>query len=169
MAIEIKNPINEKKLDAELISLINDPSTIKIVVSTDEKGRPFASRRDTLSVLEDGRLVYAEEFEGSYTNSNVLRAVWYDRSVGVTIIGTDGRAFQLLGRPVRFDFVGPLHKKFYLAQREKFGGDSEVSGVWIIEIDEIINDTPSFRRVEEDRIHPYFRHLDRSTILLKQN
>jgi len=154
------------KLSKEIINLINDPTTIKIVASTDEAGKPSASRRDTLTVLDDGTLAYAEEFEGSQTNSNVLRAIWYKRKVGISLFNAEGKAYQLFARPVRFDFIGPLHKKFYHELREKKGDDSESTGVWILEVDEVINDSPAFRKTEEDRIHPYFRHLDRSSILL---
>lgn len=151
-------------LTAQIIALLEDPEAVKVVATTDEQGRPHAVRREGFTVLDDGSLAYAEGLESSQTNSNLLRALWYDRYVAVTVFGKEGAAFQIKGKPVRFDFTSPLYKRFYQAARESYGKDSDITGVWLIAPEEVRNEAFEVRKAEEERTHPYFRHLDRESI-----
>src|ERR1035438_9555052 len=47
------------------------------------------------------------------------------------------------------------------AWRRRRLGDVDLSAVWVIEPEEVINENILVRRAEEEQAHPLFRHLDR--------
>ncbi len=152
------------KLSKEVVDLINAPESIKIVATSDEDGNPHTAFKGCLTVLEDGNLAFAEAFEGSRTNINLVRSIWFDKDVQLTIRGKDGAVFQIKGKPYKYVYTGCLFKKFYLAARRNRGLDSELAGVWIITPQEVKNETYEVRKKEEDEKHPFFRHFDRESV-----
>lgn len=152
------------RLPKEVVDLISEPESIKIVATTDEEGNPHAVFKDFVNVLEDGNIAFGEEFEGSPTNVNLVRAIWFDKNVELAIRGKDGTTYRIKGKPYKYVYTGPLFKRFYLAARKKWGPDSELAGVWVITPQEVKNETYEVRKKEEDEKHPFFRHLDRSSV-----
>lgn len=151
-------------LPKEVLDLINDSESIKILATTDEKGNPHTAFKDSLTVLDDGKLAFGEEFEGSQTNVNLVRSIWFNGNVELTVRDGSGTTYQIKGKPYRYVHAGPLFKEFYLAEREKRGPDSELAGVWIITPEEVRNETYEVRKKEEDEKHPFFRHFDRESV-----
>lgn len=152
------------KLPKEVTDIIGHPESIKVLTTVGEEGRPHAAFRDDLMVLDDGSLAFGEPFEGSQTNVNLIRSLWFDKKVELTVRNRDGATFQIIGKPYRYAPVGPLFSKFYRAEREKRGADSELAGVWIIRPEEVRNETYDVRKKEEDEKHPFFRHFDRASV-----
>lgn len=152
------------KLSQETVSIIRNSEAIKILTTVDEEGNPHADFREDLMVLDDGNLAFGEPFEGSQTNVNLVRSLWFDKNVELTVRDGNGTTFQIVGKPYRYTHTGPLFKKFYLAEREKRGADSELAGVWIIIPEEVRNETYEVRKKEEDDKHPFFRHFDRASV-----
>jgi len=150
------------KLPKEAADIISDPGSV--LTTVDEEGNPHAAFKDGLAVLEDGSLAFGEEFEGSQTNVNLVRSIWFNKSVELTVRDRNGTTFQVTGKPYRYAHAGPLFKKFYLAERERRGADSELAGVWIIVPEQVRNETYEVRKKEEDEKHPFFRHFDRSSV-----
>jgi hypothetical protein len=152
------------KLPKKVVDLIKDPESIKVVATSDEEGFPHIAFKDSLTVLKDGKLAFGEEFEGSQTNVNLVRSIWFNRPIEVTVSDTTGTTFQIKGKLYRYAHAGPLFKKFYIAEREKRGSDSELAGVWIFTPEEVRDETYEVRKKEEDERHPFFRHFDRSSV-----
>jgi hypothetical protein len=152
------------KLPKKIVDLINDPGAIKVIATADGEGNPHTAFKESLTVLDDGNLAFGEEFEGSQTNVNLVRSIWFKKDVELTVRSKDGTTFQIKGKPYRFVHAGPLFKKFYLAEREKRGPDSELAGIWIITPEEVKDETYEVRKKEEDEKHPFFRHFDRSSV-----
>lgn len=152
------------KLTKEVVELINDSESIKIIATSDEQGNPHIAFKGCLTVLEDGNLAFAEEFEGSQTNINLVKSIWFDRNVEVTVRGKNRTKFQIKGKPYRYAYTGPLFKKFYLAARKKWGPDSDIAGVWVITPEEVKNETFAVKKKEEDEKHPFFKHFDRESV-----
>ena len=151
-------------LPKEAVDIISDSESIKVLTTVDEEGNPHAAFKDGLTVLDDGNLAFGEEFEGSQTNVNLVRSIWFEKNVELTVRNRSGTTFQIRGKPYRYAHSGPLFKKFYLAEREKRGADSELAGVWIITPEEVRNETYEARKKEEDEKHPFFRHFDRASV-----
>ena len=152
------------RLPQEAMNIIKNSEAIKILTTVDEDGNPHAAFREDLKILDDGNLAFGEPFEGSQTNVNLVRSLWFDKKVELTLRDRSGTTFQIIGKPYRYAHSGPLFKKFYLAEREKRGADSELAGVWIITPEKVRNETYEVRKKEEDEKHPFFRHFDRASV-----
>jgi len=89
------------QLGQEVIELLRDPQTLKVLATVDERGVPHVVVKGSLSVNLDGDLQVLELLETSRTNRNLVRSIWYDRRVAILLKGQDGRSFQIKGLPIR--------------------------------------------------------------------
>jgi hypothetical protein len=150
------------KINGELKTLIADPSTLKVIASVDMEGRPHVTVKGSLDVTDDGSLRYLEFFENSRTNKNLLASLWYEKQVAVNIVAADKRSFQIKGRVVRSVIAGrEFEKQYVLAQTRD--PQNDLSSIYIIEADEVIEQTYRVRREEEAKKNPLYVHLDRLT------
>jgi len=144
----------------EVIELLNDRETVKVLATTDEKGIPHAVFKQSFCLGEDGSLIYLELLESSQSNKNMVRSIWFHRRVAILLKGKNGLSYQVKGRPIKAVISGPLFQKHYAALRESLG-DVDLAAVWIIEPEEVINESYSVRKSREEAAHPCFKHLDR--------
>ncbi|MDR1509267.1 MAG: pyridoxamine 5'-phosphate oxidase family protein [Synergistaceae bacterium] len=151
-------------LNRELINILQDDKSIKVIATVDEEGFPHVVQREDFKVLEDESIVFAEWRESSITNSNLVRAIWFGGRVALFVSNDENISYQIKGLPVRFDYVSPLYKEFYAVTRKKHGSDSDITGIWYIRPIEVRDENHKIRRKEEEIIHPYFRHLDRDSV-----
>jgi hypothetical protein len=145
-------------LGFEIKKLLDDPQTIKVLASVDGEGRPYVTFKGSFHLNDRGQLEYFEFIESSRTNKNLVSGVWFNRSVAVNILGKDKSSFQIIGRPVKALISGREFEGHYRKVKEDLGLD--LSTVWIIEADEVIEETFEKRKNEEALSHPLFRHLD---------
>lgn len=149
----------------ELKKLLKKTDTVKVLGTVDEKGNPHVVIKDSMRLLDDGTIAYAEDFDSSRSNKNMVRSIWFDKLVSINV--TDGEvSYQITGKSVKCLITGPLFKEFLIKERERFGGDSDIQSVWIVSPIEVRNQTRMVRRKEEWNERPFFNiHLDR----LKKN
>ena len=147
-------------LSKEIIDLFADAESTKVLATLDENGIPHVVVKQSLQVGDDGNLLYLELLESSRTNKNLVRSIWFDRMVSVAVSGKGGESYQIKGRPVKTHITGPVFQRHYQAIRERLG-DVDLAAVWVIEPDEILDETFVARKAEEERKHPLFTHLDR--------
>ena len=147
-------------LSAELIALLNDPATVKVVATSDGAGHPHAVVRNSLHVAEDGTLHLLELLETSATGRNLLGSLWFDRPVAIALQGRDGRSIEIVGRPVKSHISGPLFQHHYVRARELFG-DVDLAAVWVIAPDAVHDATVAARKARQDAERPNLIHLDR--------
>lgn len=146
-------------LDREFARIFNDKAATTVLATTDEDGTPHVVLKGSLHVDEDGKLVLLELSEYSQTNRNLVRAIWFERKVAISVRTADERCFHLTGRPVRAIVAGPVFERHYRQLRER-RGDVDLSTVWIIEPDSLDEKgNPDALKSEEGRI-PLI-HLDR--------
>ncbi len=148
------------QLTSEVIDLLNNHGSIKVLSTLDEKGFPHVAAKESLLAGDDGNIHYLEFLESSQTNKNLVRSIWFDKKVAIAVWGKDGESYQIKGAPVKTHITGPLFLKHYAAVREKYG-DVDLAAVWVIEPEEIIDESFATRRAEEEAAHPVFLHLDR--------
>lgn len=148
------------QLEKQVVELLADQETVKVLATTDANGIPHAVIKQSLHLGEDGNLVYLELFETSQTYKNLVRSIWFDHRVAVTIKGKDGRSYQIKGRPVKVIVSGPVFQKHYTGIRERLG-NVDLAAVGFIEPEEVIEQTFTVRKALEEASHPYFKHLDR--------
>ncbi|NPV92800.1 MAG: pyridoxamine 5'-phosphate oxidase family protein [Firmicutes bacterium] len=147
-------------LEQEVKNLLADKETLKILATTDEKGIAHAVVKGSLHLDEDGNLIYSELLESSQTQKNMTLGIWFNRQVAVLLIGKDGRSYQLKGRPIRAIISGPVFQETYVRVRERLG-DVDLASIWIIEPEEVRNQSYFARKEHEEASRPYFKHLDR--------
>lgn len=147
-------------LTLDVIDLLNDPDTIKILATVNDKGEPHAVFKQSLHVGEDGLIHSLELIETSHTAKNLVGSIWFERKLSILLRGTDNRAVQIKGRVHQYHISGALFQRHYLAAREHLG-DVDLAGIWVIEPVEVIEQGLQARWKTEDAQHPGFIHLDR--------
>ncbi|ADY55842.1 hypothetical protein Sgly_1542 [Syntrophobotulus glycolicus DSM 8271] len=148
------------QLEDSVAGLLNDKDTLKVLATTDQNGVPHAVVKQSLRLGEDGNIVYLELLESSQTYKNLIGSIWFNRKVAVILKGKDGRSYQIKGSPVKAIVAGKIFEENYSAVRERLG-DVDLAAVWIIQPEEVINETFSVRQGYEEANRPFFKHLDR--------
>lgn len=148
------------KLEEEIIELLNSKDTVKALATLNTNNIPHVVFKESLDVNEDGNILYLELIESSQTNSNMVNSIWFKRKVAINIKSQDGRSYQIKGTPVRALISGPIFENYYKLVSEKIE-DGDLSTVWIIRPEEIINETYEIRKKEEEEKHPLLKHVDR--------
>jgi hypothetical protein len=153
------------KLSLEILHLLDQPTTNKVVATTDEFGRPYAVASPFLHAGPEGELVHLELLEKSSTNRNLLRSLWFDKKVSVTLAGPDGASYVIQGRPVKSLISGPIFRRHYQNVRTLLG-DADLAAVWLIVPEVVVNETYAVRKEEEEERFPFSVHLDRLAVQL---
>jgi hypothetical protein len=148
------------QLAEKVVYLLQNPNTVKVLATTNEQGEPHVVVKQSLRLGEDGNIVYLELIESSQTYKNLTRSIWFNRKVAVTLVGQDGQSYQIKGTPIKCIVAGKFFEEQYSKIREKLA-DADLAAVWIIQPEEVINQTYSQRKAEEEIKHPFYRHLDR--------
>ncbi len=148
------------KLPSDIAELLGDPATVGTIATLDESGAPHAVPSPFLSLDPHGRLIHLELLETSTTHRNLLRSIWFDRPVSVTLAGSDGRVTVIRGRPHKAHVSGPLFSGYYEEVRSRLG-DADLAAVWLIEPEEVSEEGYALRKAREEALHPFHLHLDR--------
>jgi hypothetical protein len=148
------------KLSEEVLLLLNDPKTFKALATVDYSGTPNVVFDSSVYVGEDGNIYYLELLETSHTNHNLVNSIWFDRQVSIVFQGSGNQSFQIKGKPIEVHITGELFQKHYVEIRQKLG-DVDLTGVWVIEPLEVIDENFWIRKEKEEAERPIFRHLDR--------
>jgi hypothetical protein len=148
------------KLNKEIIALFSSDESTKVLATVNELGYPHAAAKPFIRVDDDGNLLYLELVESSSTQKNLVRSIWFDRKVSISVSDSSGQSWQIKGKPVKTLITGPVFLHHYRDVRQRLG-DVDLSAVWVIEPEEVINENISVRHAEEELAHPLFRHLDR--------
>jgi hypothetical protein len=148
------------KLNKEIIALFGSDDSTKVLATVNELGSPHAATKPFIRVDDDGNLLYLELVESSRTQKNLVRSIWFDQKVSISVSDNSGQSWQIKGKPVKTLITGPVFLHYYRDVRQRLG-DVDLSAVWVIEPEEVINENILVRYSEEEQAHPLFRHLDR--------
>ena len=148
------------KLNKEIIALLGSEDSTKVLATVNEQGYPHAAAIPYIRVDDDGNLLYLELVESSLTQKNLVRGIWFDKKVSISVSDNNGQSWQIKGKPVKTLITGPVFLHHYRDVRQRLG-DVDLSAVWVIEPEEVINENILVRHAEEELAHPLFRHLDR--------
>ncbi len=148
------------KLNKEIIALFSSDDSTKVLATVNEQGYPHAAAKPYILVDDDGNLLYLELVESSLTQKNLVRSIWFDQKVSISVSDKSGQSWQIKGKPVKTLITGPVFLHHYRDVRQRLG-DVGLSAVWVIEPEEVINENILVRHAEEELAHPVFRHLDR--------
>jgi hypothetical protein len=158
----IKENTNMSLPSQQTIELINDRSVTKVIATLDEHGAPYAVISEFLQLGENGQLVHLELLEKSASNRNLLRSLWFEKKISVTLYAASGESYVIAGRPVKAHISGPVFRHYYQQVRSAIA-DGDLSTVWLIEPEEVVDETYTTRKQQEEEQFPFTVHLDRLT------
>ncbi|GAM10271.1 hypothetical protein OR1_02559 [Geobacter sp. OR-1] len=150
-------------ITSDIRELLAHPATVATIATLDETGAPYAVPALFLQLDDSGRLVHPELLETSTTHRNLLRSIWFELPVTITLFSLRGRVTIVRGKVHKAHVSGPLFSDHYRELRSRLG-DVDLAAVWLIDILEIIDDTFALRRAREEELHPFFKHLDRLAV-----
>jgi hypothetical protein len=151
------------KLRQQIAVLLEDPATVATIATLDESGAPRSVPSPFLRQDAAGRLVHLELLETSTTHRNLLRSIWFDKPVSITLIGRNGQVLVIAGTPHKAHVSGPLFSDYYREVRSKLD-DADLAAVWLIEPGQIRDETYVTRKAREEELHPFHLHLDRLAV-----
>ena len=148
------------QLTPELLEVLAHPATHKVVATIDEDGSPHAVPSPFLHARPDGLLVHFELLETSATNRNLLRGLWFDRKLAVTLVGALGKTFVIKAVPAKAEISGPAFSQAFEAVRSVLG-DADLAAVWLLRPLAVVDETYTRRKRDEEERYPFSIHLDR--------
>jgi hypothetical protein len=152
-------------IDRELSQKINDSSTIKALATVGKDGVPHVVYKGSISVDEEGKIRFYELIESSRNGQNLVHSIWFDKKVAINILTSEGKSYEIIGRPTKSVTCGKSFELVYKKLRDKLG-DVDLSAIWTVEPDEIREETYLVRKQEDEEKYPITKHLDR---FLKEN
>jgi len=148
------------QLSPELLEILAHPATPKVIATLDEDGSPRAVPSPFLHARPDGLLVHFELLETSVTNRNLLRSLWFDRKLAVTLVGAEGQTFVIKAVPAKAEISGSAFGRAFETVRSVLG-DADLAAVWLLRPHAIVDETYTTRKRDEEERHPFSIHLDR--------
>jgi hypothetical protein len=142
----------------EVLELLNEAGSVKILVTTGDDGLPHPVVKASLR-SEGGDILYFEFLESSRTNRYMTRALWFDKTVRVLVLTPGEKSFSLSARPLRAIVNGKDFQRYYEEVQKRWGFD--LAAVWILRPEGAVEKTLRKRIAEETAARPYFVHLDR--------
>lgn len=147
------------EISEELIEIINEPQTLKVIAVNDRDNVPHVAYKGSLHV-EENQLIFYDLLQSSQINKNLVNAIWFDNKVAINILSKEKRSFHIIGKPIKSVTAGKEFEKVYVSLQEKRGKDSDLNAIWYIEPIEIKEITYSVRKTEQKEKFPILMHLD---------
>lgn len=148
------------ELQQQLALLLADDTTTAGIATLNEDGTPHFVPSPFLRLDENGRLVHLELLETATSQRNLIRSIWFEQPVSVTLTARDGQVLVITGRPYKAQVSGPLFSEYYREVRSRLG-DADLAAVWLIDVQRISDETYAVRKAREEERHPFHLHLDR--------
>ena len=126
-----------KALPKNVIELLNDKETVKILASKSDDHRLHAVPVGSLGATDE-RTIFFGSILMKETQANLERALGSDDLVSVLVVKGD-RAYQMRCKVLEFQMHGALYNKMSAAAKVR---RMPFLGVWILEPEEIINQSP---------------------------
>lgn len=146
-------------LTEQIQALLQDSQVTKVLATTDTKGFPHITLDNTISTNDKGQIIYLELIETSQTNTNLVNSIWFKRKVAVQL-SNDDKVYLIKGYPVYSIICGPVFEHYYKLSMQR-NPEYDLSTVWVIDPEEVIDDSYTARKDKEQREHPLVHHLDR--------
>lgn len=148
------------KITEELKQIINNPGTLKVLASISKEGKLHVVFKGSISINDEGYIVYDEIIENSVTNKNVLYSLWFNKEVAINILSSDKKSYQIKGIPVKAFVNGSLYEEHYRKIEER-NKDNDLATVYFIEPTEVIEESFLVQREKYAAEEPLYKHLDK--------
>ncbi len=125
-----------KELPREVMDLINDPQSIKMLSTFSGEDTPHSVPLGSLNAPSPDSIICGK-IQMKETHANLETALRNHGYVSVLVV-RGKEAYQVRCRPKAFDTDGPI----FQAMRGKLPEKMPLYGVWLLEPVELINQTP---------------------------
>ncbi|MCR4616946.1 MAG: hypothetical protein K5669_02030 [Lachnospiraceae bacterium] len=149
------------QLEKKIIDAIKDPASIKVIATVSKEGIVHVTPKGSLTVDENGRIKFLELLEKSQTQKNLVYSIWFDKFVAVNIITADRKSYLIKGKIYKTINSGKVFQDEYVAVQEKLGYDIDLSAIWLVDAEEVSEQTFEVRREILETAYPYEKHVDR--------
>ena len=145
-------------LNEELIGLIGNKNSIKIVSSLDKEGVINSAPKGSLEISADNELTYVEVLESSKSYSNIVYSIWFDKAVSVLVVGENREAYLIHGHVKKILACGREYEEYYRRYQEARGFD--IAAAVKLSVDDVqdLNLAKGIERQKKE--HPFFSHYD---------
>ena len=124
------------KLPEEVLATFKDPSSVKIIATVDKSGIPNVTVKGSMSVMDDGTLVFADVGGDATRTTHNLKA-----TKKVAILVTKGMAtYQIKGSFKESKTSGPVFDQF--AAMLKKAANINIKAIELITADEVFSQNP---------------------------
>ena len=145
-------------LDKEVIDALNNPKAVKVLATVGSDGVPHVVFKGSLHANVHGYVEYWELIESSQTNKNMVHSIWFGKQIAISVL-LEHRSWQIKGIPYRAIIAGQEFELCYNEVQEKL--DTDLSTVWLIEVQSVVEESFEKRQAEELAAHPILQHVDR--------
>jgi hypothetical protein len=121
---------------------------------------PHVVYKGSIHVNDEGNIVLYELLESSRNGQNLVYSIWFDKKVVISILDEEKNSYEILGHPARCITCGKEFEEVYKKLRKE-RGDIDLAAIWVIEPDEVQNESFPVRKKEEETEYPIICHLDR--------
>ncbi len=148
------------KIQDDIKQIINSRESLKALATIGKDGKPHLVFKGSISINDEGFIVYDEVIENSQTNKNVLYSLWFKKEVAINILSPEKKSYQIKGIPVKTLINGSEYEKHYVAIQERHK-DTDLGAVYFIEPTEIIDESFLVQKAKYEAEEPLYIHLDR--------
>ncbi len=139
------------RLPQEIMEILKDPDTIKVIATIGEEGNPHIVMKDSLEAIDEQTIAYLELIERSNTSKNMLRNFWDKKQVSIFIYNKKAKvSCQIKTEPYKYEWAGPLWDQF-LTKLWQTMPDANPETVWVLKVKQVINEDYFVRREEQDK------------------
>lgn len=149
------------QLSAEVKQAVLDKDSIKVIATISKEGIVHVTAKDSITVDENGRIKFLELLEKSQTQKNLVYALWFNKQVAINIITKDKKSYQIKGIPYKAVTGSHVFQEAYTDVQNHLGEDVDLSAIWLIDVDEVQEETFWAKREELEKEYPYELHIDR--------
>lgn len=149
------------QLSEEIKQAIADKDSVKVIATVSKEGIVHVTAKGSVTVDEDGRIKFLELLEKSQTQKNLVYALWFNKQVAINIITKDKKSYQIKGVPYKAITGSHVFQEAYIEVQKHLGDDVDLSAIWLIDVEEVQEETFWAKREELEKEYPYELHIDR--------
>lgn len=139
---------------------IKDIETKVVINAVGKDGEVYSELGLWCDINPQGQFVYYELLETSQLQKNLVYSLWFDKDVSILCITKENEFYRLTGKAYRAITAGEEFEKSYIEAQNKYGKDTDLSTVWLIDILKVENQSYSVKKENEKKGHPLLLHLD---------
>lgn len=139
---------------------IEEKGALVILSAVGSDGNPYSEVGVKVKFNDKKQIVYYQYLETSQLQKNLVNSIWFNKKLSIVVIAKDGRNYHITAKPDRTIIAGHIFEQAYEEALCEYGADTDLSALWLIDIEKITENTYAAARTREILEHPLLMHLD---------